>query len=107
MNTKQKLSSKQSAEMAQNPLLGEDGHIMVKIQKKNPKKNAPVHELKTIQDIFNVVNEKNLNKFIREFKQGLQVGIAIRELSKTHAKAEGVEIGNEVLQMPSFTWIED
>lgn len=83
------------------------GHFSLKIQKKNPKKDAPVHKFVTVQDIFNALNEKNVNKFMKEFKQGMQVAIALRELSKALAKENGEDVGDEILQMPSFTWIED
>ena len=82
-----------------------DFSVMVK--KRNPKPNAKSHKLVTVQDIFNVLTEKNVNRFMKEFKQGMKVAIAMRELAKSISKAEGIEAGNDVLQMPSFTWIED
>ena len=84
-----------------------DGSISIKIQIPNPKPNAPVHELKTIQDIFKVVNKKNLNKFIREFKQGLQIGIFLRDITQDVADENGSEFGGHVFDMPFFVWIED
>ena len=84
-----------------------DGSISIKIQIPNPKPNAPEHKLITIQDIFKVVNKKNVNKFIREFKQGLQVGIALRDVTQAIAKENGSEVGSNVLDMPFFVWIED
>ncbi len=72
--------------MSEKKIVAEDGTFRVMIQCKNPKKNPVHHELVTIQDIFNVVNEKNLSKFIKEFKQALQFGIMTRELTKEVAK---------------------
>ena len=79
------------------------------IQKKNPKKNPVHHKIETVSDIFRILNSKNLNKFMKEFKQGMQVGIATRELAKSIAKANNPDIPfpENILDMPSFTWIED
>lgn len=79
----------------------------VMVQSRNPKPNAKGYKLVTVQDIFNVLTEKNVNRFMKEFKQGMKVAIAMRELAKSISKADGIEAGNDVLQMPSFTWIED
>ena len=81
--------------------------LRLMISKKNPKKNPVHHELITVADIFKCINEKNINKFMREFKQGMSVGIATRNLAISLAKGEGKEVGNEILSMPKFTWIED
>ena len=84
-----------------------DRSISIKIQIPNPKPNAPEHKLITVQDIFRVVNKKNLNKFIREFKQGLQVGIALRDITQSIAEENGSEFDGHVFDMPFFVWIED
>ena len=102
--------NKQTTETPMNdePMLGADNSFIIKIQKKNPKKNPKQYELKTVQDIFSILNDKNINKFMREFKKGMELGIALRELSKTLVEPiEGIEIDNNILKMPSFTWIDD
>lgn len=88
-----------------------DGSFSIMIQKKNPKKNPLTHKIETVQDIFDAVNEKNLNRFIKDFKQGLQVAMATRSLIESIAKEQGLSLNHvketDVLKMPSFTWIED
>jgi hypothetical protein len=81
--------------------------FQIKIQKKNPKKNPKTYEFETVEEIFNAITEKNLNKFCREFKQALSVGIATRELIKSMAKADGLTPPIDILKMPSLTWIDD
>lgn len=85
----------------------EDGRFYVKIQKKNPKKNPKTYTVETVQDIFNLVTEKNINRFMKEFKMGLKTGIELRKLVTVIAKKDGVEPSVNVLDMPSFTWIDD
>ena len=77
------------------------------IQKKNPKKNAIHYELTTIEEIFNLLTEKNLNKFMRDFKQGMKVSIAFRDLAKAISEAKGIEPSKADLKMTKFTWIDD
>jgi len=77
------------------------------IQKKNPKKNAIHYELTTIEEIFNLLTEKNLNKFMRDFKQGMRVSIAFRDLAKAISEAKGIEPSKADLKMTKFTWIDD
>lgn len=84
-----------------------DNKFIVKVQKRKPKPNAVSHKLTTIQDIFNVLTEKNVDRFMKEFKQGMKVGIAMREFAKSIAEAESVQTDAEILQMTHFTWIED
>ena len=85
----------------------EDYEFRIKIQKKNPKKGAKTYKFVTIQDIFDVITEKNINKFCREFKQALSVGIATRKLINVLAKSDGIEVKDDILKMPSLTWIDD
>lgn len=79
-----------------------DGNFSIMIQKSNPKPNPVIYEFVTINDIFNAMTEENVDKFCKEFKQSLKVGIEFRELSKL----QGVEAENEA-QMPLMTWIDD
>lgn len=81
--------------------------LRIGIMKKKPKKNPVTYELKTVGDIFNMLNDKNINKFMREFKTGMQVSIAARELMKSIVEKDGVPWDNDLMQMPSFTWIDD
>jgi len=108
MNELEQNNQNGTAKIADEPVLGADNSFIIKIQKKNPKKNPKQYELTTVQDIFSILNNKNINKFMREFKKGMELGIALRELSKTLVEPiEGIEVDNNILKMPSFTWIDD
>lgn len=77
------------------------------IMKEKPKKNHVKYELKTVGDIFNMLNSKNINRFMREFKNGMQISIAMRELMKIEIEKDGKEWDDDLLQLPSFTWVDD
>lgn len=78
------------------------------IQKDNPKNDAPQYKLKTVQEIFDILTEKNIDKFMLEFKMIMQVGINVRNISKAVIeKEEGVVPEDDCLKMPSFVWIDD
>ena len=47
------------------------------------------HELKTLADVHNVINEKNIDNFLSDFEQWLRFGIEMRTLSEK-MKADGV-----------------
>ena len=79
----------------------ENDFFYIMIQKKNPKKNAKRYELSTVQDIFNILTEKNINKFMKEFKMGMKLGITLRNINEN----ENPEA--YCLKMPSFIWIDD
>jgi hypothetical protein len=93
--------------IAVEPVLGTDNSFCMMIQKKNPKKNAKQYTLVTVQDIFNILTEKNINKFMREFKMGMQLGINLRNLTKIIIEKKGKTPDDDCLKMPSFTWIDD
>lgn len=77
-------------------------HFGFEILKKNPKKNAKFYELVTVQDIYAILTEENINKFMREFKIGMKVSVAMRDLMI----AKGIK-SEDVPKMESFTWIDD
>lgn len=78
----------------------ENNEIKFRIQKKNPKKNPIEYKLETLQDIFDATNNKNVNKFLREFKICLTAGFLIRELNN-------IENPNTKVDFHSLKWIDD
>lgn len=84
-----------------------NGEFGIKIQKKNPKPNPTTYRIETMQDMFDMLNKKNFNRFFKEFKTGMKVAVEFRELAKAVCKSQGQEVGDDILKMPSFTWIDD
>lgn len=81
--------------------------LLIKVQKKNPKPNPKEYKLETIQDIFDMLDEKNINRFMKDFKQGMRISIAMRTLSESIGESVGLDKNASTLKMPSFTWIDD
>jgi hypothetical protein len=73
-----------------------------RIQGYDSKEKSKQYEIITVQDIFSILTDKNINKFMREFKQAMKIGIALREITKALDLKD-----NDALKMPSFTWIDD
>lgn len=82
-----------------------EGMIKLEITKKNPKKNAKSYHIETVQDIFNVINSKNINKFIREFKIVLHSGLLLKACNENFTK-EGKYPKQDIL-FRYFEWIDD
>ncbi len=78
----------------------ENNEIKFRIQKKRPKKNAKEYKLETLQDIFDATNNKNVDKFLKEFKMCLTSGFIIRELNE-------IENPNTKVNFHSLKWIDD
>lgn len=63
------------------------------------------HDLITIQDIVNVITRENLDNFLIDFKNFLEVYIGVNELTSAVCKAENLPEGKfDVIKM---VWIDD
>ena len=58
-----------------------------------------VIELRTIEDMLNVVNCKNIANFLKDFNQYLELTVLARELNK--------EMGMKIPTEPVLKWIDD
>ena len=70
------------------------------VTKKNPKPNATTHEIETIAQIADILNEGNVESFLADFSEAMRMFVA----AKTFAKE--LE-GGGTIQMKKFTWIND
>jgi len=63
----------------------------------------------TIKDITDVITEKNLDVFIEDFRQYLQLGLETKKLNSNLANTPFAEQGIESIETDreSFRWIDD
>jgi len=71
------------------------------------KKNPETYTLKTIDDIFQLINPKNFNRFFKEFKMGMESSMLMREAIIAIEKEKGNEVVEPLMNMPQFKWIDD
>ena len=69
----------------------------IAVMKKQPKPNAQSYHIKTIDDIFQIITPKNIDKFFLEFKEMMEVNMHL----KTALNADGD------INFKSFDWIDD
>jgi len=65
----------------------------------NEELNEPMHELKTIEDILKVVNEDNVDNFLKDFSTWIKVQIATKKVNEA--------IGGGLTMNPVLKWIDD
>jgi hypothetical protein len=90
-------------------------HIQNKKKRKLKKGESdyPQYEFRTVSEIFDALTKENINRFFRDFKTGMSVSVHMRDLTVAIAKdlatKDGVELPElgKVIEMPSFTWIDD
>lgn len=56
------------------------------------------HEIRTLRDILEVVDDKNIEYFIKDFSDWLRILVVVGKLDKTQIKLMNSDI---------FTWIDD
>jgi len=64
------------------------------------------HDLKTIQDIVDVVSEDNIDNFMVDFRGFLDGFIALQNIGKLVLDEDDVEIDHRV-KVGSLIWIDD
>lgn len=62
------------------------------------------YEIKTLEDIVNIVNEENGQRFLSDFKEWLAFNIHVRKISKEMKSIEIAKIDNIG---KSMTWVDD
>lgn len=55
------------------------------------------HDIKTIEDIVNTVNEDNIENFLKDFSTWLDVRLSIK----------GTPLENAMIDSDTFKWIDD
>lgn len=79
--------------------------IYFKVKKKNPKLNAPEYHLRTVEDIFKMVNRENYKRFLKDFRQAIETKLALQESINAISQAR---TGGEIpLKTDEFVWIDD
>lgn len=73
------------------------------LQKDNPRPNAPRYRFETIAQIFDFLTEKNVDRFLYEFSEGMKIAVSMREATY---EADS-ETTSEGLKMEYFEWIDD
>jgi hypothetical protein len=75
----------------------QQGQIILQVNKDNPKPDAHVHEIRTIEEMFNILTPDNVEQFLKE------AGVLIRltVLTKSLGKKKTPFIVDKI------TWIED
>lgn len=79
--------------------------ILVSVNKKNPKPDAPCYEIRTIKEMFDILTEDNYKKFLRELKKTIELRFAIMEILN-HSVGKHDET-KENLETDTFIWIDD
>jgi len=56
------------------------------------------HDIRTLRDILEVVDDKNIDYFIKDFSDWLYILVIVAKLDKTQIEVNNADI---------FTWIDD
>ncbi len=73
-----------------------------KIQKKNPKPDAPTYRLETMNDLYQLVTTENVDRLFEDLKNMFTL-IALQKeaIDAMHPN------GSKEITMPYFEWIDD
>lgn len=80
--------------------------IKIRIQNKNPRKDAPTYTLTTIQDIADVVTADNIKGFLKDFEGCLLSNILMKSISDDLI-SKGEIPPDSKIKMPSIEWTDD
>ena len=85
----------------------ENSKFVFQVTKKGKKAKDPIkHELNTVHDIIHALDEKNIEKFLKDFKSYLLLSVNVKEMLKSQLKLKGLDYNKEEVKY-SMTWIED
>jgi hypothetical protein len=65
------------------------------------------HEIKTIQDIYRVVTNENIDCFMKDLRNSLDVFLSLSDLSKAICNASGIDEKLGELIPEKYIWIDD
>jgi 23S rRNA A2030 N6-methylase RlmJ len=83
-------------------------HISLAYQKPDPKPGAPTHVLRTIDDVFQLLNPENIDRFFTDFRAGVESAVQLREAAQPIIDAlPEAEREAAHMTMPSFEWTDD
>ncbi len=72
----------------------------VLVKKENAKENAKEYRLKTIKEIYDILNSKNVDRFLEDFRVGVKSFVLLREATQAIGVKENIELEEMV-------WIDD
>jgi hypothetical protein len=83
-----------------------ESKFSLEIKKNNPKPNAPQYDIKTIKELFEILTEENYKRFLKAFKESIEIKLELNKVIESMSKGKG-QINIDVLKIESFTWIDD
>lgn len=80
------------------------------VTKENAKPNAPKYKIKTISELYKVVNSENVDRFLKDFSSGIKIAVHMRDAMNIIGNVQTGKNDNQVekgIDLDSFTWIDD
>jgi len=72
----------------------------VLVKKENAKENAKEYRLKTVKEIYDILNSENVDRFLEDFRVGVKSFVLLREATQAIGVKENIELEEMV-------WIDD
>ena len=76
--------------------------ILINFNKENPKDNPIEYNMETIDDMFQILTEENIDRFFIEFKDVMLTIVQARTRVESN-----VEPTQERIRFKSYKWIDD
>ena len=61
------------------------------------------HNIETLKDVIEIINEKNIKCFLVDFENWLRLGLTLKKIAKESPMIKRVEISKE----NTFKWTDD
>lgn len=77
------------------------------VKRKDPKPNAPEYHIETIEQLFEMLTDENYQRWLKDFRQTIELKLSLDKTMKLIAESEKVETGVHPLKVKTYTWVDD